>query len=337
MLHFWSSRVRLRSRPTAIRASLSNVQGKRTSLGTAKHDDSDGRDGWVALAARARSAGLVVGGIAVGIAVAAGASALASREDGPTDLGRTASSPGDPSLLDRDRALQADGPRNRATTPQEAVEQFLTAERDGDYATSFGYLADPVRAEYGSAAVWAADHPEALAPVLGFDLDGEPTGGDGRAEVATLTRYRSSLDAVAGLVPARARTSWVVVEEEGGWAVDASATTQSVLFPPPEAAVQAVQTWADEAQRCSPDATIGLRGRSELAQRLCGAPGTPEAGDVMPLAQIDAPPLQTSYGADVVSWARTIQVDGPVPLRAVVAPLDDAWSVIGVLSPGAGR
>ena len=291
----------------------------------------------MALAARVRSAGLVVGGIAVGIAVAVGAGALASRDDGPADLGRTASSPGDPELLDRDRALRADGPRTRSATPQEAVEQFLTAERAGDHVTSYGYLADPVRAEYGSAAGWAADHPEALAPVLGFELEGEPTGGDGRAEVTTLTRYRSSLDAVAGLVPARARTSWVVVQEEGGWAVDASATTQSVLFPPQEAAVQAVQTWADEAQRCAPEVTTGLRGRSELAKQLCGIAGSPEAVAVMPLAQVDAPPLQTSYGADVVSWARTVRVDGPVPLRAVVAPIDDAWRVVGVLSPGAGR
>ena len=291
----------------------------------------------MALPARVRSAGLVVGGIAVGIAVAVGATALTSRDAGSPDLGRTASSPGDPALLDRDRALRAVGPRSRAATPQEAVEQFLTAERDGDHETSYGYLADPVRAEYGSAAAWAADHPEALAPVLDFDLEGEPTGGDGRAEVLTLTRYRSSLDAVAGLVPARARTSWVVVQEEGGWAVDASATTQSVLFPPDGAAVQAVQAWADEAQRCAPDVTRGLRGRSELAQQLCGAAGTPEAVGVMPLAQIDAPPLQSSYGADVVDWARTVQVDGPVPLRAVVAPLDDTWRVVGVLPSGAGR
>jgi hypothetical protein len=60
------------------------------------------------------------------------------------------------------------------------------------------------------------------------------------------------------------------------------------------------------------------------------------ARDVRPLAQVDAAPLQTSFGADVVTWARTVQVDGPVPLRAVLAPLDDAWTVVGVLAPAGG-
>jgi hypothetical protein len=58
--------------------------------------------------------------------------------------------------------------------------------------------------------------------------------------------------------------------------------------------------------------------------------------DVRPLAQADAPPLQTSFGADVVTWARTVQVDGPVPLRAVLAPVDDTWTVVGVLGPARG-
>lgn len=290
----------------------------------------------MALPARLRSAGLVMGGIAVGVAVAVGASSLAARDTGPTSLGRSAPAEGDAPLFNRDAALQADGPRTRTETPQQAVEQFLAAEQERDHDVSFGYLADPVRVEYGSPAAWAADHPEALAPVLGFELDGEPTGGGGRAEVTTLTRYRSSLDAVAGLVPARARTSWVAVEEEGGWAVDASATTQEVLFPPEDSARQAVQTWADAAQRCEPAATSGLRGRSELAEQLCGSTGASTAVTVKPLAQLDAPPLQNSYGAEVVSWARTVQVDGPVPLRAVVAPLEDSWRVVGVLAPGAG-
>jgi hypothetical protein len=60
---------------------------------------------------------------------------------------------------------------------------------------------------------------------------------------------------------------------------------------------------------------------------------TVRAGAVAPLAQVDAAPLQTSFGADVVSWARTVTVEGPVPLRAVVAPVDDTWTVVGVLPP----
>jgi hypothetical protein len=47
-------------------------------------------------------------------------------------------------------------------------------------------------------------------------------------------------------------------------------------------------------------------------------------------------PLQNSFGADVVSWARTVTVEGAVPLRAVVAPVDDRWLVIGLLGPPGG-
>jgi hypothetical protein len=194
-----------------------------------------------------------------------------------------------------------------------------------------------VRVDYGSSAAWAADHPDALPPVEGFEVLDE-SGANGQAVVTTLTRYRSSLDPVAGLVPARAQTSWATVEEEGGWAVDLSATTQETLLPPDDAAAPAVQAWAQDRQRCtppSPDAP-GVRGRVDLAEQLCGAEGALRAGSPTPLEQVDARDLLTSYGSDVLTWARTVPLDGPVPLRAVVAPLDDTWTVISVLTPAGG-
>jgi hypothetical protein len=54
------------------------------------------------------------------------------------------------------------------------------------------------------------------------------------------------------------------------------------------------------------------------------------------LSQLDAPPLQSSFGAEVVSWGRAVTVEGAVPLRAVVAPVDDRWLVVGVLAPPVG-
>ena len=48
-------------------------------------------------------------------------------------------------------------------------------------------------------------------------------------------------------------------------------------------------------------------------------------------------PLQTSFGADVVSWARVVPVESGSPLRAVVAPIDDRWTVVGVLAPTGSR
>lgn len=284
-----------------------------------------------------RSVALLVAGVALGVGVAVGASALAGGDEPPTDLGRQAT--GDSSsLLDPDALAEVEGPRERADSPEAAVEAFLQAEQERDYQSSFAYLADAVRLEYGTAQAWAADHPDALPPVTGFELTGPVTGGDGRAEVPTTTSYRSTLDPVVGLVPARARTSWVAVEEDGGWAVDVLATTQEAVLPPDDAAVSAVQAWAEERQRCgAPEQyTGGLRGRAELATALCGAAGPVQATALGRLQPTDAPPLTNSFGADVMTWARTVTVEGAVPLRAVVAPVDDRWLVVGLLAPAGG-
>jgi hypothetical protein len=279
-----------------------------------------------------RTAALVAGGVAIGLGVAFGASALGDDDSPPAALGRPALPEGSAPLLDPARLAEVEGPRTRADSPAAAVEAFLAAEQEGDHETSFGYLADAVRVEYGSPAAWAADHPDALPPVTGFTVEPAP---ERSTTVTTLTQYRSSLDAVTGLVPARARTSWVTVQEEGGWAVDVLATTQQALLPPDAEATAAVQDWAERVQSCDiTEADLReLRGRADLAVSLCGSTDTLTAASATPLSQADAAPLQTSFGADVVSWARVVAVDGPVPLRAVVAPVADAWTVVGVLAP----
>lgn len=289
-----------------------------------------------------RNVALVLGGVALGVGVAVGAGALtADNEQGaPAAFGRPALPEGSQPLLDPARLAEVEGPRERADTPAEAVTAFLSAEQAGDYEASFGYLADAVRIDYGSPAAWAADHPDALPPVTGFAIENAADSGASTAAVTTLTRYRSTLDAVTGLVPARAQTTWATVREDGGWAVDLTATTQSPVLPADGDAGAAVQAWAERLQQCGgSDSDIdALRGRSDLVRQLCRAPGDVRAGAVAPLAQVDAAPLQTSFGADVVSWARTVTVESPVPLRAVVAPVDDAWIVVGVLAPsGTGR
>lgn len=284
---------------------------------------------------RLRTAALVLGGVALGVGIAVGATTL-TQDDPPTQtFGRAAAPEGSAPLLDPARLAEVEGERTRAESPVAAVQAFLAAEAEKDHEASFGYLADAVRVEYGSPEAWAADHPDALPPVTGFTVE---EAAEASSTVRTLTRYRSSLDAVTGLVPARARTSWVTVEEEGGWAVDVSATTQQALLPPDAEAVPAVQEWAQQTQACEvPEPQVReLRARADLATRLCGAPGEVRATEVAPLPQFDAAPLQTSFGADVVSWARVVTLEGPVPLRAVVAPVNDRWTVIGVLAPSGG-
>lgn len=286
---------------------------------------------------RWRGPALVVVGIAAGVGLVFGIGALTGGDGSAatTPLGRASPAPGDAPLLDPDRLADVTGERVRADSPDEAVTQFLAAEQAGDRATSFAYLADSVRVDYGSVAAWGADHPDALAPVEDFTVEGEPVQTSRGTEVTTDTRYASSLDSIAGLVPARATTTWVAVQEDGGWAVDLSSTTQKPIYPASEDAAVAAQAWVDGQQRCADPVafTGGVRGRSDLVTAICGASGSFEVGEVARLDQVDAPPLQNSFGADLIGWARVVPISGPVPVRLVLAPVDDAWVVIWALAP----
>jgi hypothetical protein len=278
----------------------------------------------VQVAGRWRSAALLAGGIGLGVAVAVGVPALSGADDTARPA-PAASTPED--LLDLDR-VEVDGPRIRTPTAREAVEEFLAAEKAGDDERSFGLLSDALRQEYGGVAEWRAD-ANAVPPVLGFEVEDAPADEGGSAVVLTTTRFRSSLDSVAGLVPARARTSWAVVQEEGGWAVDLDASTQEVLLPPESGIPAAVQEWVRQRQQCVADDSV--RGSPSLAQALCGTSGTAETGDAAPLDPLDVGALQSSFGSDVAAWGRALDVASPVPLRAVLAPLDDRWQVVAVL------
>lgn len=277
---------------------------------------------------RLRGPALVVGGVVLGLALALGVSSLDG--DDPAEQALSRSAEVDPAtLLDASDLADVDGGRTRTDQAREAVAQFLQAEKDGEAERSFALLADPLRLEYGSDRAWAAD-PDGVPDLLGFDVEESPADDGGRAVVVTTTRYRSSLDSVAGLVPARARTEWAVVREEGGWAVDLDATSQVPLLPPDDAATAAARTWAAAMQRCEQPA-VDVRGTPALARSLCG--GAVGTGTAVELPALDAGALQSAFGGDVRAWARAVDVGQPVQLRAVLAPLDDAWQVVAVLAP----
>lgn len=285
---------------------------------------------------RLRSAGLLVAGVALGVGIAVGGTALTG-DDGPATAGSRSADIDPKTLLDPARLAEVEGERVRAQTAREAVEAFLGAEQAGDSDASFALLADRIRLDYGSTAAWSAD-PDAVPQVVGFEVEQAAADEGGERSVTTLTRYRSSLDAVAGLVPARARTAWAVVQEEGGWAVDLEATTQVPLLPPDADAVSATRDWVDSARACE-EGERSLRGSSRLAGALCGAAGPVEtAASAVPLDSLSAGSLQNSLGGEVGSWARQVDVQSPVALRAVLAPIDDRWVVVAVLDPpGTGR
>ena len=229
------------------------------------------------------------------------------------------------------------GDAERADSPAEAVRGFLAAERDGDTDASFALLARAEREAYGSPAAWRAAHPDVVPPVEGFEVrptTEEATGPS--AVVVTDTRYASSLDLVAGLVPARATTSWQTVQEDGGWAVAVEGSTQIPVLPADDAAPAAALEWARAAQACveTPPSQLSpqLRGQPVLAEQLCGAAGDLAAGEAQELPVQLSQTYTNAFGADATTWARAVEVSGPLDVLVVLAPVDDRWQVVGLAS-----
>jgi hypothetical protein len=235
-------------------------------------------------------------------------------------------------------AAAVEQPAAPAPSPVAAVERFLAAESARDYDASFGMLSAAERRELGSGAEWTAAHGQ-LPEVLGFVLEAAGPGLD-RVEVESSVELRPVLDDTIGLVPARARATWVAVAEDGGWRVAFEERRFEPRYPPDADAVATVRAWARDRRECTARAAGELRGGLlgvvDLAAALCGgrsaAVGTP--GPLDPDNGIE--PFLAAYGPDVFSWARVVPVSGPVALGAVVAPVGHRWRVIGVIesSPG---
>lgn len=225
-------------------------------------------------------------------------------------------------------------PGAAATSPQAAVEGFLSAEIAGDLTASFGYLSEMARRGFGSPEAWTAAHADLLPPVTGYEIEQvAPPGADGEAEVVALVEFEPGLDEVVGLVPERSRVTWATAGQDGSWGVDLAATTLEPQYLSDESAPAAVEAWAEAHQECRPAPSWdgNLLGSPALAERLCGAPGAVEVGDAGPLSSVDSAPFFAAFGPEAAQWARVVPVTAPVPLRAVVAPIGQEWLVIGVL------
>lgn len=225
-------------------------------------------------------------------------------------------------------------PGQPAPTPVAAVEAFLDAEAAGDFQGSYPLLTDAQRAAYGSPAAWVEAHAE-FFPVAGHEIIEDRGDGTVVADV----RYRSSLDDVIGLVPARARVEWVATEHAGGWLVDFDAARVEPVFPAEEAAAEAASDWAATLQRCDePEQYSGALVASlrlvRQAEDICDTTEAIRAGSPRPLDPADAGPLVSVFGAEAQSWARAVELSGPTDLVVILAPVDDEWLVVGLLPPG---
>jgi hypothetical protein len=231
-------------------------------------------------------------------------------------------------------------PAAPASTPVAALTGFLDAEVAGDFAASYGTLSARDRLRAGSRSDWTTLHAQ-LPTIRGFTL-GETRSAPGRAEIAAEVALQPGLDAVVGLVPARAQAMWIAVPEDGGWRVDFDNSTLVPEYPPDAAAVDAASSWVSARAQCrrAPQYRDGLLGATALASDLCGARGPVRVGTAAPLrAGTGVEPFVAAFGPDVFTWARAVPVESPAPMSVVLAPIGDRWVVIGVLEslPGGSQ
>lgn len=255
-----------------------------------------------------------------------GAVARALANDVTTDGASAQTDPAPP-------ASPSEPPDNPAPTPRDAVQRFLDAEAARQYNVSYGLLSAPDRDEQESRAGWTADHAD-LPTIAGFRVDGVQVHDD-RADVAVALQLHPQLSPTDGLVPGRARATYVTVAEDGGWRVAFGQSSLTPEYPSTASAPAAVRAWAAARERCAhaPEFVGGLLGAAARADQLCGAHGAIAVGRAVRLPETDQDqPFLAAFGSEVHEWARVVPVDAPFRLRVVVAPLGERWLVVGVLS-----
>ncbi len=221
-----------------------------------------------------------------------------------------------------------------AASAEAAVTGFLDAEVDGDFAASFGFISEVDRAEHGSPEGWLASHADVVPRILGYELEeGGAEEGAGRATISALLTLEPGLDQVTGLTPAEAVVRWDILEGADGWGVSLQTSAFEPVLPDEAGAAPAALAWAEARQRCDVPANEHgiVVGSPALARTLCDSTGPVEVGDPTPLGDTDAQPVATAFGDQVARAARVVRIDGPSELAAVLVPVGDEWTVIGVL------
>ena len=218
------------------------------------------------------------------------------------------------------------------TDSRTAVEAFLRAEVDRDFAASFALLDDETRARVVTVAGWTNAHAD-VGRITGFVV----TEVDGDDVVVDLA-LDAKLDPVIGLVPGTATSTWTTVDTPDGVRV---AYDDSVVVPvyPDDAAASAVALdWAAAVQSGDDardlQAVRSLAGRIGYVDLVADSTGDFDAGEpfVLPPDGGDSN-LLSRFGAEVVSWGRAVSLTGPVDVTVVLAPIGEEWQVVGLIDP----
>ena len=294
--------------------------------------------------ARGRTVGLTIVTALIGLGLGVGAVVLVRDGDGRTH--RRAQ----PSVV-RFRfpaggagtgvAVADDSPHvTEPTSGSDAVQAFLTAERDGRADLAYDLLTHASQEEFGSPAAFVDAQADRPQPV-GFRVVGGAAGADGD-DVTLDVRHRPRLDPFGGFVSARARETWRAVRADGHWRVQADPVSFHPELPDDSAAVPVVADWAKALASCDAaragrlQASPSLYGPGDLIGVPCHEGGAWRAGPPVGLNRAaDVQPLIEAFGQDVGAFTRLVPVEGPSShFFAEVAPLGDDWRVVGVTTDG---
>ncbi len=237
------------------------------------------------------------------------------------------------------------GPDTEPPDAGAALVAYLQAEAAGRPDVAWTLLDGAGHERWPTAAAWAAAQQD-LDPPISFDVspsaDGVATTPSADIDLHADVRRKPSLDPFRGLVAGRSAEVWRVHAEDGRWRVVATPIESRPFLPPDATAPDTVKGWVDRLSACDQSGAaalqvdVNLLGPADVAATPCQRKGTWTVGSPVGIDRGgDVQPLLAAYGQGAASWARSVPVHGTDRnFWAEVAPVGDAWMVVGVANGG---
>ena len=219
-----------------------------------------------------------------------------------------------------------------ASSARDAGRAFLSQAVAGDFPGAWAYLASSERARLAGPNALAEQF--AASGWTAFRLL-STDNNDLNVDVDQ-TSHISEID---GLVAPTATVRIPTVFENGSYFVRWTRRAVEQHFPERSSTTdaqvrEAVAQWAIGRQKCTAptnEYSNGLLGVIGLADALCRKDGAEVTGDVADLDALDEPEsIIAGFGGSALSWARVVQLSGPVPMQVVAAPVAGGWTIIGL-------
>ncbi len=249
----------------------------------------------------------------------------------PTELSEVVSPAPEPDPL-----LGSEPPDARA-----ALALMLQSMVEGKPELAYGILDSISVQRFPSLSSWVAAQADGGLP-MAYEIGPGRQQGEDAVDFEVLASHEPSLDPFRGLVPSRSQSVWHVQREQGRWRVGAEPLSQVAILPPDATAPEVVRVWVSRLAVCDQAGAAAfqvgnhLYGPTALADSPCETRGSWTVEQPVSLDNAPDPKaFLAAFGPDARSWARLVPVRGPgVRFFAAVAPLGEAWRVMGVAVAG---